>query len=263
MKKFGILGFGKMGGAFASGVLGSVFSAQEIIVFDKNQTSIENAQKLGFSIANSESDLIQNAKIILLAVKPQDLAKTLESVNAQGKIIISICAGVSLEKLGGYLADAKIARVMPNTCATIKQCVSLVAFNNSISDNEKKEVFAILDSVGGHEEVEERLIDDLIPISGSFTAYSYLFFKYFAKSASLRGADLDLCLRLVAKTAIGSANMVLNSEKSIDELIKDVCSKGGTTIAGLEKLDCEGFESSIKACVDACADRSIELGKLS
>lgn len=263
MKKFGILGFGKMGGAFASGCLGSLYNAEEIIIFDKNEESVERAKSLGFSVAKSPKDLFESAKIILLAVKPQDLATSLGDAITEGKIVISILAGVSLEKLGALLKGAKIARVMPNTCATIKQCVSLVAFNDLIEDNEKKEVFKILDSVGGREEVEERLIDELIPISGSFTAYSYLFFKYFAESASKSGADLELCLRLVCQTAIGSANMVLNSNKSVDELIKDVCSKGGTTLAGLEKLDTEEFRTAIEECVVACSKRSKELGKLS
>ena len=260
MKKFGVLGFGKMGGAFASGVE-NLFGKNEIIVFDKFDQSLERARSLGYSVAKNAVDLLKSSENILISVKPQDLKEALSGLDAEGKTVVSIAAGVRIAQIEGLLNGAKIARVMPNTCATIGMCVSTVAFSDNCIENEKKTVFDILDSLGGYIEVKEDDIDNYLAVGGSFTAYAYLYLKYFAESTAKRGCDFEKALRLAAKTAQGAAEMILRKEKPVDDLIKDVCSKGGTTLAGLEKLDSDCFKDAIDGCVNACCDRSIELSK--
>ena len=258
--KFGILGFGKMGGAFAAGVK-DIYKAENVCVFDPFPSATEKAIGEGFNVVESASELFDVCDRILISVKPQDLAAALAGVNAQGKLVLSIAAGVRIARLKSILVGAKIARIMPNTCAKIKKCCSTVAFGEEVSENEKAVVFEVLDALGGYVQVEEKEINDYLAVSGSFTAYLYLYLKKFALATSERGVDKDKALTLAAKTAIGAAEMILKGEKPIDELIKDVCSKGGTTLAGLDKLDVENFESAIKGCVDACAERAEELGK--
>lgn len=259
--KFGVLGFGKMGGAFAAGVE-SLYGKENIAVYDSFDAARERAYKCGYNFINGAKELFEQSEITLVSVKPQDLSAAVEGVSAEGKTILSIAAGVAIEKLEELFKGAFIARAMPNTCAQIKKCCSTVAFSKNFTEEGKKKIFAILDTLGGCEEVEkESEINDLLAVSGSFTAYAYLYLKEFAKASAERGVDFDKALRLAAKTAIGASEMVLKGEKPVDELIKDVCSKGGTTLAGLDKLDIEEFKAAIKGCVNACDDRAIELGK--
>ena len=261
MNKFGVLGFGKMGGAFARGVE-DIYGKEKISVYDSYAPSRENAQKCGYNLVNSAKELFDSCGTILVSVKPQDLAAALEGVDANDKLVLSIAAGVTIKRLGKLLCGARIVRIMPNTCAEIKRCCSTVAFSASVTENDKKEAFSILDALGGFVEVEEGEINDYLAVGGSFTAYMYLYLKRFAESAAARGVDYKKALTLAAKTAAGSAEMVLTGEKPIDRLIKDVCSKGGTTIAGLEKLDVPEFGGAINACVNACSDRAEELSEI-
>ena len=258
--KFGVLGFGKMGGAFARGVE-SIYGKENIAVYDSFPPAREKAEKCGYNFVNSAKELFEGSKTLLVSVKPQDLDAALEGVSADGKLVLSIAAGVSIARLEKLLAGARIVRIMPNTCAEIRRCCSTVAFSDKTTERDKTEAFAVLDALGGFIEVEEREINDYLAVGGSFTAYTYLFLKRFAESAAGRGVDFDKALELAAKTAIGSAEMILKGEKPIDQLIKDVCSKGGTTLAGLDKLDVPEFSDAISACVNACSDRAEELGK--
>ena len=260
MFKFGVIGYGKMGGAFASGVE-DLFGKEKIAVFDKNAESIARAKENGYAAMNSVSELVENSEIILVSVKPQDLKEALSGLNAQGKTVVSIAAGVKIAQVSTLMAGAMVARVMPNTCATIKMCMSTVAFSDNFNETQKAVVFDILNTLGGFMEVSEPEIDDYLAVSGSFTAYAYLYLKKFAQATAARGCDFDKALILAAKTAQGAAEMILKGEKPVDNLINDVCSKGGTTIAGLNELDVECFEKAIDTCVNACCDRSIELSK--
>ena len=260
MKKFGVIGFGKMGGAFAAGVE-ELFEKDEIVVFDKFEGSVERAKARGYSVAKSAAELVSESENILISVKPQDLTTALSGLSAEGKLVVSIAAGVKIAQIEGLMRGAKVARVMPNTCATIKMCMSTVAFSDNCGEVEKKVVFDILNALGGYMEVAEDDIDNYLAVGGSFTAYAYLYLKEFALATAKRGCDFEKALTIAAKTAQGAAEMILRKEKSVDELIKDVCSKGGTTLAGLEKLDVDEFSEAIDGCVNACCDRSIELSK--
>ena len=260
MKKFGILGFGKMGGAFAQGVK-ELYGTKNVFVYDAYDGALIKAGKEGFLVKDSAKSLFSECDVILISVKPQDLASSLQGVSASGKLVLSIAAGVEISRLENILKGTKIARIMPNTCASIKKCCSTVAFSNAVGDEDKKTVFAVLDTLGGYVEVKESEINEYLAVSGSFTAYTYLYLKKFASATAARGEDFDKALTLAAKTAIGSAEMILKGEKPIDELISDVCSKGGTTLAGLDKLDVLSFENVITDCVNACVERAKELGK--
>lgn len=260
MRKFGILGFGKMGGAFSKGVE-DIYGSDNVFVFDASENAAKNAIKCGFVAERSAAALFSKCDVLLLSVKPQDLCNSLKNVSASGKLVISIAAGVKIERLKNLLPGAKIARVMPNTCAQIRKCCSTVAFSEDVQKEDKKEVFAVLNALGGYVEVEESEMNDYLAVSGSFTAYLYLYLKKFAAATAARGVDFDKALILAAKTAVGASEMVLKGDKPVDELISDVCSKGGTTLAGLEKLDVHNFESAIEGCVNACAERAEELGK--
>ena len=261
MFKFGVLGYGKMGSAFATGVE-ELFGKENIAVSDRSEYGLKSAKERGYALTGGAGELFAECETILVSVKPQDLSSALTGVDAVGKIVVSIAAGVPIEKLKSFLNGAHIARVMPNTCATIRKCCSTVAFSEGFPTEKKDIVFSVLEALGGYAEVEEKKIDDYLAVSGSFTAYQYYYLKLFAKATKERGCDFATALYLAAKTASGAAEMVLKGEKDIDTLINDVCSKGGTTIAGLNDLENSVFYDSIRSCVDDCAERAKELAKL-
>ena len=109
--------------------------------------------------------------------------------------------------------------------------------------------------------ITEDLMDASLPLNGSMPAYLYFFAKCFIEMGAKNGIDYETAKNLTAESIIASARMIVESPDSIDTLINNVCSKGGTTIAGLYELYDNNFEEAIKKCYDACVNRSIELSK--
>ena len=102
---------------------------------------------------------------------------------------------------------------------------------------------------------------EIIAVNGSSPAFIYLYAKGFVEYAASVGIDADAALRLFCQTLIGSAEMMLHSGKSIDDLIVMVSSKGGTTIAGLDQLRERGLQDAVQAACEACTKRAYELSK--
>lgn len=117
----------------------------------------------------------------------------------------------------------------------------------------------ILNSIGKCYEIEEKYMDATILLNGSMPAYLELFAKAFIDKAIKDGIDYDIAKQLVCESIITSANLILKSDEDIDTLIKNVCSKGGTTLAGLDRLYDYKFEEAIYECSEACKNRSKEL----
>ena len=106
-------------------------------------------------------------------------------------------------------------------------------------------------------------MDATLPLNGSMPAYLYLFAKTFIEAGVKNGISYDISKELTARSIIASAKMILDSEDSIDTLINNVCSKGGTTIQGLYELynKDNDFIKAIERCYEECMKRSIELSK--
>lgn len=261
--KIGFIGCGKMGGAILKGVKDRVFNTLDIAVFELNPAVTQNLKNQGVKVTKTITELASVSDILLLAIKPQDFSSMLESIkdSVQNKLIISIAAGVKIEKITSVLGEVKVARVMPNTAASVGEASSVITFNELLTENDKKLCLEIFSAVGKVQEIPESLMDDVIPIGGSFTAFEYYFYKGFLESSVKRGVPYETAKKMLVQSIIGSAKMIENDDRNIDDLIKDVCSKGGTTLAGLKEFEDNNLLKIIDDCAIACANRSKELGK--
>ena len=261
--KLGVIGFGKMGSAIVRGVISAgIAERRNIYIYDVNSTVIHSADEEGYSICGNLNAVFQSCDTVLFSVKPQEAAALIALVSEIGscKLILSIMAGVPFSAFA-RLGEIAMARIMPNTCAVIGESASAICYNQYVTPDSAALVRKICGAIGEYVEIDESLMDDVIPAGGSFTAYAYLFMKAFIDSSVKRGIEKDIAKRLVIQSMIGSAKMVEQFD-DMEKLIKDVCSKGGTTLAGLEKLYGGGFETLIDDCCIACAERSKELSKL-
>ena len=264
MYKFGILGVGKMGGAILDGVVSSnIYDKKDILLYSPSEFTQNNYKNKGFSFALNEKDLFLNSKIILIAIKPQKFDEVLpiaKDIDFNNRCIISIAAGKSISTVSSYFKNATIIRAMPNLPASIKEgsiTVSLSEENDLSND-----AINILASIGVVKKIKESEMDDTLALNGSMPAYAYLFAKAFIDYAVKKGIDYDVALDLTTSAIKGSMDMILaNRDTPIQTLIDNVCSKGGTTIAGLNKLYENDFEKAIYECSEACSKRSKELGK--
>ena len=263
MYKFGILGVGKMGSSILNGILeAKIFDKKDILLnlYSDEEVSYYG-DKLGFNYVRDTKSLLESCELTLLSIKPQvfpEVEEIAKKIDFKGRGIVSIAAGITLDYLHSLFNNADIVRIMPNTPALIKKAVATITSKNTKS-KDYDIAFKIFNSIGKCYEIDESLMDATIPLNGSMPAYLELFAKAFIDKAVKDGVDYETAKKLTCESIISSACLILNSDEPIETLIKNVCSKGGTTLAGLDRLYDYKFEEAIAECSEACKNRSKEL----
>lgn len=266
MKKIGFIGAGNMATAIIKGLISQNDNKADFInVFDTDTQKCALMSEIGVNICSSGADVAEISDIIVLAVKPQNYAEVLEAIKpaiSESKTCVSIAAGISI----GYVQSAlgckcPVVRVMPNTPLLLKKGASALCPSDNISDEDKQLVYNMFAGSGVCEYISEEHMNEIISVNGSSPAYIYLFAKAMADYAQKQGIDYDKAMNLVCATLEGSAAMLRESGDSADVLIQKVSSKGGTTIAALDKLKEHGFYEAVQDAMDACTKRAEELGK--
>lgn len=266
MTNVGFIGAGNMGYAIMKGIAGSALNNSiRLYAFDLSEEKLAAAKQTGASVCKSASEVFDCCKYVFLAVKPQQLDDVLNEAAKSVKsdsVIISICAGISDEYIASKTVDgAKVVLVMPNTPLLLGEGATALSRSDSVTDDEFALVRSIFDSCGETAVLPKDKMREVIAVNGSSPAFIYLYAKAFVDYAVSVGIDGEAALKLFAKSLIGSAKMLTDSGNSIERLIEMVSSKGGTTIAGLEKLREGGLEDTVKKCCEACTARAYELSK--
>ncbi|HBI52075.1 MAG TPA: pyrroline-5-carboxylate reductase [Ruminococcaceae bacterium] len=261
MTKLGFIGAGNMGSAIMKGIAAVSLEA-EVYAYDKD------ADKLSAVPAKpckSEAELVSMCKYVLLAVKPQVLGEVLDALKpavTPDTVFISICAGISEQFIRSRtIPDAKVVLVMPNTPMMLGMGASAMATDERTSAEEFAFAKSVIESCGIAEVIPIDKMKEIICINGSSPAFIYLFAKGFVDYAAANGIDADAALRLFAATLKGSAEMLTSSGMTADQLIKQVSSPGGTTIAGLDKLYEGKLTDDVNAACEACTRRAYELSQ--
>lgn len=265
MKTIGFIGAGNMATAIINGLLAQDFSPEQINVYDVSADRIAAMSALGVQTFASECAVVNQSDIIVLAIKPQvyaDVLSTIRPAAKEDKTFVSIAAGISI----GYVQSAlgcqcPVVRVMPNTPLLLKKGASALCPSDNIGDEDKEIVYRMFAGSGVCEYLTEDHMNEIIAVNGSSPAYFYLFAKAMADYAQAQGIDYQVAMNLICATMEGSAAMLRESGDSADVLIQKVSSKGGTTIAALERLRAHGFTEAIADAMQACTDRAEELGK--
>ena len=251
MYKLGILGLGNMGGSILSGIIKSnLYNNDEIIIYDLDLSKTNKYLELGISVANDINELFNNT---------ENINSLVLNYNNPNLNIISIVAGKTINDLTSVFGDCNYIRVMPNTPSLIGEGTTVIAVDEKTDSKLLGETIKIFNSIGLVETISDILINEVIPLNGSMPAYLYYFIKCFVNKAKTLGFSEEQAKKLAANSIIGSAQMVLKSNKDIDTLIKDVCSPGGATLKGIEVLDNSNLQKIIDDVCDACIKRAYEL----
>lgn len=262
MNRLGFLGAGNMGSAIMKGVSGK---SALCFAYDKDGEKLKALEPFGVTACKNEQELVEQCKYVLLAVKPQVLGEVLDTVKpyvTEDHVFISICAGISAQFIKERTnPNVKVAVVMPNTPAMLGAGASAIARDDRISDEELDFAKQVLSACGMVREVPADKMKEIICINGSSPAFIYLFAKGFVDYATENGIDGNTALDLFAQTLVGSAKMLTESGMTVEQLIKQVSSPGGTTLAGLDKLYEGNLEADVKAACEACTKRAYELAK--
>lgn len=261
--KFGVIGFGNMGGAIINGaVKKNLLKKEDIYVYDPSEKAMEAAKKAGFNQALSNRELVEECDIILLAVKPQYHKETLEETGKalEGKCMISIVAGITVERLNQAIdASPRILRVMPNTPALVFEGAFALCRDNNLSEEEESFAENLFSSIGIVEWVKEYDIDAVCGLSGGGPAYAAMFIEALADGGVKEGLKRDVAYRLAAQTVMGTAKMILDLDMHPGQLKDMVTSPSGTTIEAVEELEKNGFRYAAMRAVIAGTEKSRKL----
>ena len=263
--KIAFIGAGNMAFAITQGIISSnIAKASDIVLYDVNPNQYEKFNK-NCTRANSIDELASISDYIFLSIKPQNLKSVLSSVEASifnKKTVISICAGIPIKTIESFIGNIGVVRAMPNTPLLIGQGVTALCHNGNVSDEKLTFVSKMFSSAGTVIFVEESDINNITAITGSAPAYVYLFIKSMQDAAIKLGFTSNQTTEIICKTFIGASNMVLSTDKTVEELISMVKSPNGTTERALNSFEENNLQNIIFDAMDKCAKRADELSKI-
>lgn len=266
-KKVGFIGCGKMASAIIKGVLSACCKPDvEIKGSEVNCEIAELAHnRLGIEVLTDNRLLTMDSDVIFLATKPNYVHQVLEEIKDEitpDKLVVSIAAGVSTEKIENILGQRRVIRVMPNTPALVQEGMSGVCKGAYAAEEDAEFVMKLLSNIGKVIEVEESQIDIVTAISGSGPAFFYQVIEDMARAGEKLGLEYEKCLLLATQTALGSAKMVMNrGELSVQTLIDNVATKGGCTFVGIQTMKEESSDKLFYDVIEKTAIKANELGK--
>lgn len=261
MYSFGFIGCGNMGGALASAVAASGIGGDKLLLSDVSDSKADSlAKDIGGSVANNR-EIAEKCDFIFLGVKPNLVKKVLSEIKpnlSKETVLVSMAAGLSIEAIKTAAGDIPVIRIMPNTPVKVGKGTILYALDG-VCDNMKKEFINSLKDSAELFEISEKLIDAGSAVSGCGPAFGYMFIEALADGGVKCGLSRADAIKLAASTLCGAAEMVLKTEEHPEKLKDDVCSPGGSTIAGVHALENGGFRSNVINCVEAAYKRTKEL----
>ena len=265
-KQIALIGTGQMATALAQGLVQASFCRPEqILAFDPSAAARDRFAAAVGDVVLQESNgrAVAGADIILLAVKPYQLegvAGEIRDVLTERHLLISIAAGVSIDRLSEWFGTQRVIRVMPNTPCLVGKGVSGYALGPRATSGDADTVQQMVSSVGLALQVEEPYLDCVTGLSGSGPAYVYLLIEALADGGVKVGLPRHTALELAAHTVRGAAEMVIATGEHPAVLKDRVTSPGGTTIVGLQVLEERGMRAAAIAAVEASMRRAREMG---
>ena len=206
---------------------------------------------------------VDASNVILLAVKPNVIASIAIQTPSfwEGKLVISIAAGISLQQLSDWIGHQRIVRVMPNTPSLVRAGASGFCCGNESTPQDRETIQSMLDSVGLAAEVEESQLEGVTGLSGSGPAYVCMMIEALADGGVLAGLPRPLAMQLATQTVLGTAQMIAKTGQHPGQLKDAVASPGGTTIAAISVLEQNGLRGALIEAVAASANRSRFMGR--
>jgi len=259
LERVGIIGVGRIGGSLAARLAASGdFELTVSDAYEEQARSFsQEYQRVRF--ASDNLDVARSSDVIVVAVKPWDVAMVLEGIAGEvgGKAVVSVAAGVQISAIAGRLPEgAAVLRVMPNVCVAVGRGSAVVAANGA-GEAYLPGVMRMFGHVGDVMELPERLFDAATALHGSGPAYVALFADSLVQAGVRAGIPREAARRLVNGTIEGTA--VLLNDRGAHQIRDEVMTPGGTTAAALVAMEKAGFVGAIHDGVEAATEQSRRL----
>lgn len=266
--ELGILGAGNMAEAIARGVIRSgLLEPRQILAADLSPQRRELfSRELGVESFAENAEVARQSRVILLSVKPQQMADVLAGVGRAARpkaLVISIAAGVGTRFIESHLGAEKnwrVVRTMPNTPMLVGEGMVALARGRHATPEDALSARRLFEAAAEVIEVTEDKLDAVTAVSGSGPAYVFYLVEQMIRAGTELGLSPDDARRLAIKTAVGSAKMLATSADTPQEFRRKVTSPGGTTQAAITHLDAQNVSAAFIDAIKAAARRSSELG---
>ncbi len=267
--RVGFVGGGAMAEALIAGLVAAGAAAGRLRAADPVPARREHlARRFGLHTSASNAEIVAESDVVVIAVKPGLVTEVLAGITAASAaaaarpLWVSIAAGVPLAQLSASLSPgARVVRAMPNTPALVRAGATALVAGGSCSAADRTLARALFETVGAvWEAPAEGLLDAVTGLSGSGPAYVFVFLEALSDAGVRVGLPREAASLLACQTVLGAARLALETGRHPAQLKDQVTSPGGTTIAGLERLEAGGLRAAVYEAVAAATARSRELG---
>jgi pyrroline-5-carboxylate reductase len=263
MTKVAVLGVGKLGEALLSGLLRAGRPVEDVVVTARRP---ERAQALteryGVEVV-SNADAASSADVLLLAVKPQDMAALLAELSGNvpaDRLVVSLAAGITTARLEAALEPGTpVVRVMSNTPVLVDEAMSAISAGSHAGEEHLALTEELLRPVGQTIRVPESQQDAVTALSGSGPAYFFYLVEAMTDAGILLGLPRQVAHDLIVQTALGAALMLRDSGEHPVKLREAVTSPAGTTINAIRVMEDHGVRAAMLAALESARDRSRQL----
>ena len=260
-----LLGGGRMGEALVGGLLDAGWEPDSLTVAEIDPERRRGLEQRfpGVRIAPSPAWASAEADVVVVAGKPGDVADALGQALTTIKtdaLVLSIAAGVTLAALEDAVPDRPVVRAMPNTAALVRKGAAAIAAGRHADEIHLDLAERVLGSVGVVVRVPEALLDAVTGLSGSGPAYLFLVAEAMIEAGVLVGLPRETAVVLVEQTLLGASTLLAGGDEGPEALRAAVTSPGGTTAAGLARLEARGVRAAFLEAIEAATQRSRELG---
>lgn len=272
--RIAFIGGGHMSTGLVGGLRARGVPAEDLCVTDVRSVQLERLRlDFGVRTTTDNAAAVRDADLVVLAVKPQDMAAAAASIAAsidgrivagpasRRRIVVSIAAGIRLADLVQWLGPGvAVVRSMPNRPALIGAGITAACAGADVTPDERAAVERVLSAAGPLVWLDdESLMDAVTAVSGSGPAYFFLLIEALEDAGTALGLPRDTARRLAVHTALGAGRMATEGTDDPATLREQVTSRGGTTAAALAVLEGAGLRDTVAAAVVAAARRSAEL----
>lgn len=264
-RKVAILGAGKIGESLLSGLLSAAWRAPEEIAATgrRPERIAELAERYGVAATLSNSEAVAGARLVVIAVKPQDFALLLGEIGgllSPGQTVLSVAAAIPTAAIERRIAPSvPVVRAMPNAPSTVHEGIAGICAGAHAGDDDLALAEEALSHLGAVVRVPERYMDAVTAVSGSGPGYFALLAEAMIEAGILLGLSREISTQLVVQTMLGTATLLRDQNMHPVELREMVTSPGGTTIRAIRELERAGVRAAFLNAIQAAMERSQEL----
>ena len=248
-KKIAIIGGGNLGTAIAEGLIKSKFSKPgDITVTKRNIGTLSSLAKKGVQVSSDNNTAIKNSELVILAIKPFQVADVLNKVKKDltaNHMLVSVVTGVLINDIAETIKKKiPVCRAMPNTAIAIQESITCLSFSNATAE-QIHFVKGLFENLGKVAVIDEKLMDAATVLGACGTAYAMRYIRANIQGGIEIGFDSVTATLIAAQTVKGAAELLLQKGTHPEQEIDKVTTPKGCTIAGLNEMEHQGFSSSL------------------